>query len=156
TLLTALLVLMTTLALGADTATLRARRQRATSAFPDGILLIHANSRMDIAADGFRQDPYFYYLTGQENTVGAILGLEGTSGESLLFLPSHAAFVKLGLKAPLAPGAEGEQKSGINHVLDWTELQPFLAARASSPLTLYYTRDGLAGFDEMPANLGSS
>ena len=156
TLLTALLVVMTTLALGADTASLRARRQRAASTFPDGIMLVHANSRMDIAADGFRQDPYFYYLTGQENIVGALLAIEGKSGEAWLFLPSHPPFVKLGLKAPLAPGAEGEQKSGINHVLDWTELQPFLAARASPPLTLYYTRDGLAGFDEMPANLGSS
>ena len=155
-LLIALLVATTTLAQASDAVTFRARRQRTASALHDGILLIHANSRMDIAADGFRQDPYFYYLTGQENTVSALLAIEGKSGESWLFLPSRPPFAKLGLKAPLAPGVDAERQSGIEHVVSWTELQAFLAARASSPLTLFYTRDGLAGFDEMPGNLSSA
>jgi Xaa-Pro aminopeptidase len=138
-----------------DSAVLRDRRKRAASAFPDGILLVHANSRMDIAADGYRQDPYFYYLTGQENLVSAVLAIEGKSGESWLFLPSQPPFAKYGLKAPLVPGADAERQSGIEHVVDWAELQSFLAARASSSLTFFYTRDNLASFDEMPANLAS-
>src|SRR5215472_15024297 len=82
------------------------RRQRAAAAFPDGILLLHANSRLDIAGDGYRQDPYFYYLTGQENEVGALLAIEGKSGETWLFLPSQPPFSRYGLKGPLAPGTE--------------------------------------------------
>ena len=50
--------------------TISARRKRAASAFRDGILIIHAVSQLDLAADGYQQDPYFYYLTGLENTVG--------------------------------------------------------------------------------------
>ncbi len=137
----------------ADKATLQGRRHRAATTFHDGILLIHANSRIDIAADGFRQDPYFYYLTGQENAVSALLAIEGKSGESWLFLPSKPPFAKLGLKAPLVPGRDAAQQSGIDHVVDWTELDSFLAARSTSSAPLYYAKDGLADFEEMPANL---
>ena len=137
----------------ADKATLQGRRHRVATTFHDGILLIHANSRIDIAADGFRQDPYFYYLTGQENAVSALLAIDGKSGESWLFLPSKPPFAKLGLKAPLVPGRDAAQQSGIDHVVDWTELDSFLAARNTYSAPLYYAKDGLADFEEMPANL---
>jgi len=143
-------------AIAVDSSMLHQRRQRAASAFPDGILLLHANSRMDISGDGYRQDPYFYYLTGQENVVGALLAIEGKSGESWLFLPSPPPFSKLGLKAPLVPGPQSAHDTGIDHVVDWTELSSFLAARAGSSPVLYYTRDDLGGFPELPANLLSS
>ncbi len=137
----------------ADKATLRDRRHRAATTFHDGILLIHANSRMDIAADGFRQDPYFYYLTGQENVVSALLAIDGKSSESWLFLPSKPPFTKFGLEAPLTPGTDAARQSGIDHVVDWTELDSFLAAHNTSSAPLYYAKDGLADFEEMPANL---
>ena len=53
------------------------RRQRAAAAFRDGILLFHASSELDLTADGFRQDPFFYYFTGLGNTVGAVLAIDG-------------------------------------------------------------------------------
>jgi Xaa-Pro aminopeptidase len=137
----------------ADKATLQDRRHRAATTFHDGILLIHANSRIDIATDGFRQDPYFYYLTGQENAVSALLAIDGKSGESWLFLPSKPPFAKYGLKPPLTVGVDTARQSGIDHVVDWTELDSFLAARNTSPAPLYYAKDGLADFEEMPANL---
>jgi hypothetical protein len=137
-----LALLLATDTLGSDAATFRARRQRVALAFHDGILLIHAVPRMDIALDGYRQDPYFNYLTGQENAVGAILAVEGKSAESWLFLPSHPPFGKYGLKPPVAPGPQASQQTGIEHVVDWTELATFLAARAASSPTLYYALDG--------------
>lgn len=151
-----LVVVAGTHALAADPSVWRDRRQRAATAFHDGILLLHATSRMDIAADGFRQDPYFYYLTGQENAVSALLAIEGKSGASWLFLPSHPPFAKRGLTPTLGPGSEAERQTGIDHVVDWTELQSFLADRAGSSPTIYYTSDSLAGFDEMPPNLLSA
>jgi Xaa-Pro aminopeptidase len=140
----------------ADRAVLHDRRQLAATAFHNGILLVHALSRMDIAADGFRQDPYFYYLTGQENAVSAVLAIDCKSGESWLFLPSQPPFSKAGLRPILVPGAEAARMTGIDHVVDWTELQGFLAARAATSPPIYYTREGLGGFDEMPANLVSA
>jgi Xaa-Pro aminopeptidase len=144
-----------TCAFATDKATLQSRRQRAATASHDGILLIHALSRMDIAADGYRQDPYFYYLTGLENAVSALLAIDGKSGESWLFLPSQPPFLKAGVKPSLMPGADAARLTGIDHVVDWAELHSFLAARATSSSLLYYTRDGLASFEEMPANLVS-
>ena len=46
----------------ADKAELQERRQRAAAAFHDGILLVHAKPRLDIAGDGFRQDAAFLLL----------------------------------------------------------------------------------------------
>jgi Xaa-Pro aminopeptidase len=139
-------------AVATDVATLRERRQHAATAFHDGILLVHALSRLDITADGYRQDPYFYYLTGLENSIGSILAIEGKSGESWLFLPSQPPFTKSGLKPQVRPGSEAAKQWGIDQVVDWSELESFLAARARSPLPIYYAND-ISGFDEVPANL---
>ena len=38
--------------------------------------------------------PFFYYFTGLGNTVGAVLAIDGRSGESWLFLPSHTAVLR--------------------------------------------------------------
>ena len=72
-------LLASTLVGATDNATISARRKHAASAFHDGILIIHAVSQLDLAADGYQQDPYFYYLTGLENTVGALLAIDGKS-----------------------------------------------------------------------------
>src|SRR5581483_4991204 len=85
-------------------AAVRERRQRAAVAFKDGILLLHANTALEDTADGFRQDPFFYYFTGLGNTVGSFLAIDGTSGESWLFLPSKPPYVKSGLQPEVQPG----------------------------------------------------
>ena len=58
----------------AENPSARGRRQRALKEFHDGVLLLHASSMLDLTSDGFRQDPFFYYFTGLENTVGALPG----------------------------------------------------------------------------------
>src|ERR1700676_4340731 len=77
---------------GTDKIELGERRQRGAAAFHDGILLVHAKSVGDAAADGFRQDAAFYYFTGLENTSGALLAIDGRTGGSLLFLPAHPPY----------------------------------------------------------------
>jgi len=138
-----------------ENAVLRERRQRAANAFHDGILLVHALSRLDIAADGYRQQAYFYYLTGLENTVGAIFAIDGKSGQSWLFLPSKPPFTKSGLKPPAVPGPDASKQLAIDHVVDWSELQTFLADRAASPIPIYFGAES-ADFDELPGNLLSA
>jgi hypothetical protein len=63
-------------AFGADRGELWERRQRAATMFRDGILLVHANSTLGITADGFRQDPSFYYFTGLADTPSALLAID--------------------------------------------------------------------------------
>ena len=130
----------------------RERRQRVATAFHDGVLLLHANSELDLTADGFRQDPYFYYFTGLGNTVGAVLAIDGKSGESWLFLPSEPPFLKSGLQPEVKPGPDAAKRLGIEHVDDWTELQEFLESRAGQAPPLYYA-DDFAEFAELPRNL---
>lgn len=134
---------------------MRDRRERAAAAFHDGILLLHANSELDINADGFRQDPFFYYFTGLENTVGALLAIDGRAGESWLFLNTKPPSFLAGVLQPeVRPGTDSEKRLDIEHVLDWSKLQDFLASRAKPGVLLYYANDSL-NFSELPANLVS-
>jgi len=136
----------------AETSELRERRARAAAAFRDGILLVHARSSFDLAADGFRQDPIFYYFTGLENTAGALLAIDGRSRESWLFLPSKAPFEDAGIRPEISPGPESAKQLGIDHVVDWGELEGFLASRASSPTRLYYAANRFS-VQELPDSL---
>lgn len=117
--------------------------------------MLHASSRLDVVGDGFRQDPYFYYFTGLENTVGAVLAINGKSGESWLFLPSNPAHSTYGLQPEVRPGAEEEKRLGIEHIVDWKELENFLANRAAQGTVLYYSA-GWNEFPEMPGQLLSA
>jgi Xaa-Pro aminopeptidase len=132
----------------------RERRQRAATAFHDGIVLFHASSEMDLVGDGFRQDPLFYYFTGLENTVGAVLAIEGKSGESWLFLPTKPPFASSGLKPEVEPGQEAARSLGIEHVVDWSEMNRFFASRATEHPPLYFA-DDRSKFDELPSDLES-
>lgn len=131
------------------------RRQRAANEFHDGVLLLHANSTLDVIVDGFHQDPYFYYFTGLENTIGAILVIDGKTGESWLFLPSNQPYSKRGLQPDVLPGAEAAKRLGIDHVVDWAELESFLASRATLSANLYYAAD-TSKRAELPDNLLNS
>src|SRR5262245_41364913 len=78
-------------------ATFRARRDRAMQAAPDALVLVR--SRPSIMAeneDGFRQYAAFYYLTGLENAVGALLVMDGRRHESWLFVPSSGQLPRFG------------------------------------------------------------
>src|SRR5580698_9576578 len=109
----------------AQSADFAERRQRAANEFHDGILLLHASSELNASADGFHQDPYFYYFTGLENTVGALLAIDGNSNESWLFLPSHPPFLRSGLQPEVKAGADAEKNLALKHVVDWDELKGF-------------------------------
>src|SRR5580692_3868916 len=135
-----------------DNATISARRKRAAIAFHDGILIVHAVSRLDIVADGYRQDPYFYYFTGLENTVGALLAIDGKSGESWLFLPSHPPFLRSGLQPEVKAGPDAEKNLALKHVVDWDELKGFFASHSAEKVSLYFA-SGSFQFAELPGNL---
>ena len=134
--LSALLLLFSISASAAATRELQERRQRAAAAFSDGLLVVHARSAVDTTADGFLQDPVFYYLTGLENAVGAILAIDGRSRQSWLFLPPapppHSK--------DASPTSDSVKQAGIEHVVDWLELNSFLEKNAAASTVLYYSR----------------
>ena len=150
----ALLLTCTAQVFPADQSETQSRRQRAAAAFHDGILLIHADVPGDVSTDGFHQDPLFYYFTGLENTFDAVLAIDGQSGESWLFVPPTAPFPfsRMGLQPEVLPGPYTAKQLGIEHVADWSELESFLAKRASSPTRLYFAPDISSGLG-MPENL---
>jgi Xaa-Pro aminopeptidase len=139
----------------AQSADLAERRQRAAREFHDGILLLHANSELSTSADGFRQDPFFYYFTGLENTVGAVLAIDSKSNESWLFLPSHPPFLRAGLQPEVKPGPDAEKRLDLQHVVDWSELKEFLASRSAQKVPLYFA-SGFSHFDQLPEDLLST
>jgi len=130
---------------------LQVRRQKAAASFSDGILLIHAVSVTNDHEDGFRQDSAFYYFTGLENTTGAILAIDGRSGESWLFLPTYPLYWNV-----LPPEGKDDsprvREAGIEHVGDWSELEGFLAAASRSGQRLYYVGEVDATAD-LPPNI---
>ncbi len=149
---TALVVLLLSMyGAAADKPELMLRRQNAVAMIRDGILLIHGTSELSMTADGFRQAPFFYYLTGLADTPGALLALDGRSGESWLFLPAKVPLTE-GSQADVSPDSETSARTGIDHVVDWSELQHFLAARATVPTVLYFAADPFAVGD-LPANI---
>jgi Xaa-Pro aminopeptidase len=136
----------------ADNNEMHERRKRGAETFSDGILFVHARSSLDFTADGFRQDPVFYYFTGLENTVGAVFAIDGKTGESWLFLPSDPPLLKRGLQPEVVPGNDAARHLGIDHVVDWSELVDFIEKRSASPLRLYYADDSFGAY-ELPPNL---
>ena len=130
----------------------RERRQRAGRCVPRRDSLASRQFQLDLTADGFRQDPFFYYFTGLGNTVGAVLAIDGRSGESWLFLPSNPPFYRIGLQPEVQPGPEAAKRLGMEHVVDWSELEGFLASHAGQASPLYYG-DELSRVAELSANL---
>jgi Xaa-Pro aminopeptidase len=119
---------------GADVKEWKERRQRAATAFSDGVLLLHSKTSTDSPSDGYREEAAFYYLTGLEDSPGTILAIVGKSGESWLFVP--AAVSKGG--AETRPGEEAARNVGLDHVVDWKELQGFLTEQMKAGAKIYY------------------
>lgn len=133
----------------------KARRQRISSelrSHPHSLFFVHARATIDEPQDGLRQDPFFYYFTGIENLVGAVLAIDCDTQESWLFVPTKPPFSVYGFKPEVQPGAEAERKLGIKHVVDWSGMKAFLSSRSSAPATLYYA-DGFRTDLELPLDL---
>ena len=114
----------------ADPEEYRERRQRASKAFADGILLLHSKTTTNYADDGYREEPAFYYLTGLENSPSAILAIDGKTSDSWLFLNTKRS-------GGIQPGAEAERELDIRHVVDWSELGGFLTRHIATGTVIY-------------------
>lgn len=119
---------------GPDVKEMKERRQRAATVFSDGVLLLHSKTTTDFLSDGYREEPAFYYLAGLEDSPGTILAIVGKSGESWLFVqPAESRG-----SAETTTGEDSVRKVGIDHLVDWKELQGFLTDQTNVGAKIYY------------------
>jgi Xaa-Pro aminopeptidase len=100
-----------------------ARRARLAKRVGDGVIVIPAGGRRDLEQhvlqdNDFRQDDYFFYLTGLE-TPGAWLLLaatDGAVGSTTLFLPRVNPMMMRWTGVQLGPGEQAARLTGIPKV----------------------------------------
>jgi Xaa-Pro aminopeptidase len=125
-----------------SSAKFRSRRDRVMQAVPDALVLIRSRSKlMAENEDGFRQNASFYYLTGLENAVGALLVLDSRRRESWLFVPAAGQLPRIGslMHPPYAYVESGESSAarlGLDHVVVWDEFAPFIDRRLAEDPSL--------------------
>jgi len=111
---------------------------------PDGMVALHSVSglkRWD--ESGFHQDASFYAFTGLPNMLGAILVLDGTSGQSWLFAMPHSGTFGADLQgidaSYIAPGPAAEAALKIDHVVSWDTFVSFVdSRRKTNPKLVFY------------------
>src|SRR5512145_2210789 len=126
----------------ATPATLRARRERAMQNAPDALVLVRSRSKiMAENEDGFRQDAAFYYLTGLDTAIGALLVLDSRRRESWLFVPPLGQLPRIGslMHPPYAYVESGEASAarlGLNQIVNWDEFERFVDRRLTEDSSL--------------------
>jgi Xaa-Pro aminopeptidase len=142
----------------------QARRKEAMKRLPDGLLLLHARSALKTEdQSGFRQDATFYYFTGLESAMSAILAIDAPAQESWLFVPSKLGGLadQMVEKAFVKPGAETGAQLKIEHVVRWEEFASYIDRRlAADPKLIIYLDEGgfsklWLGHESNPPGLGA-
>lgn len=111
---------------------LEARRERLLSRIHQGVIVVPAASRADFEAQWlrgveFRQDDYFFYLTGLDSPDGWLVMAKNLTGQSvLLFLPPRDPQEERWTGPQLGPGPEASQLSGIGEVHPTTAMDSVL------------------------------
>jgi len=113
-----------------------ARRRTLLSRFTDGIVLLHARSTAaDLTDHGFKQDAAFFYFSGLAHQEAAVLALDGTTGQEILFVPEPPRSFGMSVDGVgLVPGAT----TSFDEVQHWRELVPFLRKRLASEARKLY------------------
>lgn len=128
----------------------QARRRDMMRRVPRGLLLLHARSALKTEdQSGFRQDASFYYFTGLESAMSAILVIDGAARESWLFVPSKLGGLADSMERPfIKPGTGAETELKIEHIVPWEEFASYVDRRlAAAPWLTLYTDDG--GFSNL-------
>jgi len=124
------------------TAMFRTRRDRAMQEAADAIVLVRSRpSFMGPNEDGFRQEPAFYYLTGLDSAIGALLAMDSRRHETWLFVPEPGRLPGVGslMHAPygyVETGSDSAARLGLEHVVSWSDFAPFIDRRLAEDPTL--------------------
>lgn len=121
------------------------RFARAYARLGNGLLIIRSRWALAGSADAaFDQEPNFFYFTGDERLLGAILVLDGATRHAELFVP---AALPRGLHF-FAPGQTGPaamlpSSTHVDHVAGWNDFSSYVDNRLSrEPHPTIYVDDG--------------
>jgi Xaa-Pro aminopeptidase len=125
---------------------------------PDGMIALHSVSGLKHWDEsGFHQDASFYAFTGLGNAHGAILVLDGTDGQSWLFVMRRPGTFGSDLQgwdaAVVDPGPESETALKIDHVVPWDTFVTFVDSRRKSNPKLVFYLDSAGQTGEMSGTL---
>ena len=124
------------------------RRDSAMARLPHALLVLRSRESKAAYTDpGFRQEPNFYYYTGLENAIGAILVLDGGTRQSWLFLPPLVRWMSKSMSAGQpVPSDSLAARLRLDHAVEWSAFTPFITRRLAedSALGLRLTGAGFA------------
>ena len=126
----------------ADAARYAARRGRAYDRLGPNVLVVQSRWRPAQPSDAsFDQDPTFFYYTGDERLLGALLVLDGSTRRAEVFMPTSprgmAAMSQAGL------GADRAASLHVDAVSDWTAFESYVEKRlADNPRLTIHVDDG--------------
>lgn len=121
----------------------RGRRQKLMERIKDGIIILVGGREEELGEVGrFRQKNDFMYMTGVEIPASYLIMIpagviEGKVAQETLFIPSRNAFQERWTGPKTGPGAEAEQKFGIQQVLASDQFKTQLRDMLSKVTKLY-------------------
>jgi Xaa-Pro aminopeptidase len=134
-----------------------ARRDRAYSRLGNDLLVVRSRWAMSqFTQPAFEQDPTFYYFTGADHVLGAILVLDGRTRRAELFLPSALpAFLGPIARHQPKPGVAQADSFHVDGVADWNAFSRYIERRLRDDprptirLDEDVTQPGLAGLVDL-------
>lgn len=120
------------------------RLARAYSQLGNGLLIIRSRWAPAGPTDAaFDQDPSFFYFTGDERLLGAVLVIDGGTRRAELFLPDLLPFLRFVAPSQTGPAALSPSSVHVDHVSGWNDFASSIDGRLSrDPRPTIYVDDG--------------
>ena len=121
-----------------------ARRARAYALLGDGLLIVQSRwSRAAATQAGFDQDPTFFYFTGADHALGAVLVLDGATRRAEVFIALARARATEGMVFGPPPGGVAALAARVDGLHDWAEFSSYVERRlANNPRLVVRVDDG--------------
>jgi hypothetical protein len=110
------------------------RQERVYALLGRDLLIVRSRwSPANWSLGSFEQLPNFYYFTGADRLLAAVLVLDGAKGRAELFLPGTLAGVMQPIAAEQPPPADAPASSlHVDRVAEWSAFAPYLDARLAA------------------------
>lgn len=120
------------------------RLARAYSLLGNGLLIIRSRWAPAGPSDAaFDQEPSFFYFTGDERLLGAVLVIDGTTRRAEVFVPDLPSYFRLLAPTQRGPAALSPNSVHVDKVSGWNDFASFVDERLShDPRPTIYVDDG--------------
>lgn len=120
------------------------RLARAYSRLGNGLLIIRSRWTLAGATDAaFDQEPSFFYFTGDERLLGAVLVIDGATRRAELFVRDLPPPLRLFAPNQAGPAALVPSSVHVDHVSGWSDFATYVDDRLShDPRPTIYVDDG--------------